>query len=456
MPQAQSIDSTIRTDTYKLGCAWKPENSRWVDLQANLWRIKTNSTRHQSGGPVFRVFPPDFDYDVWYWCTQRRIPSPDLHVDNYSSATTWNDFGSTRTKEQVLRMIEDTNDKFARVLAEYAENNRAITDRWIGHTSGYFAITTADKHVLTDLMNDIGRMMKLAELKQKLNQERYDIEHPDRMMVPGERQRTGVSRTGFDISNRFRLRDNLSMTFAADYQRETLEERFDTANSKDLFNSFGVVTGMAALGGPPSAKKREWGTNLVFDWKPTYRLKIQAGIRYHNYPGFDTALAGQRAARDPRYQAGLRSASYAAGLMMPYFELADEEDIGNEQRTLQLYDPDRADGQVAEYQDLNRRFAEKNGYHFDPDDTLVGQDTRFYAYFDGNFVQYADGKKNTDVLYVLRRKQIILMNAGAFDPSKVQISSAMYQEKVTNPQGLHGSYRRYMAGSDIYITPDSV
>ncbi|KLS00482.1 hypothetical protein M688_05190, partial [Neisseria gonorrhoeae SK22871] len=49
-PQAQSIDSTIRTDTYKLGWAWKPENSRWVDLQANLWRIKTNSTRHQSGG----------------------------------------------------------------------------------------------------------------------------------------------------------------------------------------------------------------------------------------------------------------------------------------------------------------------------------------------------------------------------------------------------------------------
>ncbi|QOG38391.1 hypothetical protein IBX76_02840 [Neisseria gonorrhoeae] len=142
--------------------------------------------------------------------------------------------------------------------------------------------------------------------------------------------------------------------------------------------------------------------------------------------------------------------------MLPYFELADEEDIANEKRMLQLYHPDRADGQVAEYQDLNRRFEEKYGYDFDPDDTLVGQDTRFYAYFDGNFVQYADGNKNTDVLYVVRRKQIIPMNAGAFDPSKVQISSAMYQEKVTNPQGQSGSYRRYRAGWDIYITPDSV
>lgn len=44
-PQAQSIDSSIRTDTYKLGWDWKPENSRWIDLQANLWRIKTDSTR---------------------------------------------------------------------------------------------------------------------------------------------------------------------------------------------------------------------------------------------------------------------------------------------------------------------------------------------------------------------------------------------------------------------------
>jgi len=60
-------------------------------------------------------------------------------------------------------------------------------------------------------------------------------------------------RNGFNLSNRFRLSDKLSLTLAADYQRETLEERTDTADSNDLMNTFGVLTRMAALGGPQSA-----------------------------------------------------------------------------------------------------------------------------------------------------------------------------------------------------------
>ena len=109
-----------------------------------------------------------------------------------------------------------------------------------------------------------------------------------------------------------------------------------------------------------------------------------------------------------------------------------------------------------EYQRLNRRFKEKNGYDFYPHYGLVNQDTRFYAKSDGNFVQYVDGNKNTDVLYVLRHKQIIPMNAGKFDPGKVQITPEMYRERVNNPQGKSGSYRRYIPGSHIYITPSSV
>ena len=170
-PQAQSIDSTIRTDTYKLGWAWKPEGSRWVDLQANLWRIKTDSTRHQSGGMDLSSAYPDPFYDVWYWCTQRgRIPPE--HVDNYSSCNDlMNDFGvNGLTKEQVLAMTPNDNGRF-RVLS-------------------------------------------------------------------GAEQKTRVSRTGFDISNRFRLSDRLSMTLAADYQKEKLAEEVEIVNSKDLFLFF--------------------------------------------------------------------------------------------------------------------------------------------------------------------------------------------------------------------------
>ena len=454
--QAPGIGTKIDSKTYKIGYEWKPQDNKWIDFQADMWRVKTDSNRHQSGGPVVGVTTPDMDYDIWYWCNIRKRPSPGLRTESCEDAMTWNAYGSARTHEEVLRMIEDTPDKIARRLAQYDENNRAITDRWMGHTGGYYAITPADKNVMTDQTNHLGRLMNLAELKQKLNQERYYIEHPDRIIVPGARQRTDVVRNGFNLSNRFRLSDKLSLTLAADYQRETLEERTDIANSTDLMNTFGVLTRMAALGGPQSAKKREWGANLVFDWKPTSRLNIQAGVRYQNFKGRNIELARQRAARNPWYQYGLGSDSYVTGLMMPYYELADEEDIANQKRMLQLYDPDRIGGQVAEYQDLNRRFKEKNGYDFDPHDTLVGQDTRFYAKSDGNFVQYADGNKDTDVLYVLRRKQIIPMNAGKFDPGKVQITPEMYRERVNNPQGKRGSYRRYIPGSHIGITPGSV
>ena len=453
--QAPGIGTKIDSKTYKIGYEWKPQDNKWIDFQADMWRVKTDSNRHQSGGPVVGVTTPDMDYDIWYWCNIRKRQSPGLRTESCEDAMTWNAYGSARTHEEVLRMIEDTPDKIARRLAQYDENNRAITDRWMGHTGGYYAITPADKNVMTDQTNQIGKMMNLAELKQKLNQERYYIEHPDRIIVPGARQRTDVVRNGFNLSNRFRLSDKLSLTLAADYQRETLEERTDIANSADLMNTFGVLTRMAALGGPQSAKKREWGANLVFDWKPTSRLNIQAGVRYQNFKGRNIELVRQRAARNPWYQYGLGSDSYVTGLMMPYYELADEEDIANQRRMEQLYDPDRIGGQVEEYQRLNRRFKEKNGYDYHPGDTFV-DNTRFYQKVDGSLIESHQADKNNDVLYVLRRKQIIPMVAGKFDHGKVQITPEMYRERVNNPQGKSGSYRRYYPGSHMGFGFNSV
>ena len=453
--QAPGIGTKIDSKTYKIGYEWKPQDNKWIDFQADMWRVKTDSNRHQSGGPVVGVTTPDMDYDIWYWCNIRKRQSPGLRTESCEDAMTWNAYGSARTHEEVLRMIEDTPDKIARRLAQYDENNRAITDRWMGHTGGYYAITPADKNVMTDQTNQIGKMMNLAELKQKLNQERYYIEHPDRIIIPGARQRTDVVRNGFNLSNRFRLSDKLSLTLAADYQRETLEERTDIANSADLMNTFGVLTRMAALGGPQSAKKREWGANLVFDWKPTSRLNIQAGVRYQNFKGRNIELARQRAARNPWYQYGLGSDSYVTGLMMPYYELADEEDIANQRRMEQLYDPDRIGGQVEEYQRLNRRFKEKNGYDYHPGDTFV-DNTRFYQKVDGSLIESHQADKNNDVLYVLRRKQIIPMVAGKFDHGKVQITPEMYRERVNNPQGKSGSYRRYYPGSHMGFGFNSV
>ncbi|WP_167747434.1 hypothetical protein, partial [Eikenella corrodens] len=72
----------------------------------------------------------------------------------------------------------------------------------------------------------------------------------------------------------------------------------------------------------------EWGTNLVFDWQATDRLKISAGIRYHNFKGFDRALAEGRARHDPRYRAGGPGGNsiYRAGAYLPYMELVSDQE----------------------------------------------------------------------------------------------------------------------------------
>jgi len=454
--QAPGIGTKIDSKTYKIGYEWKPQNNKWIDLQADMWRGKTDSNRPQSGGPARGGSHAPDEVHPSVRCNIRKQPSPNLRGESCEDAMASNTYGSARTHEEVLRMIEDTPDKIARKLAEHDENNRAITDRWMGHTGGYYAITPADKNVMTDQTNQIGKMMNLAELKQKLNQERYYIEHPDRIIVPGARQRTDVVRNGFNLSNRFRLSDKLSLTLAADYQRETLEERTDTADSNDLMNTFGVLTRMAALGGPQSAKKHEWGANLVFDWKPTSRLNIQAGVRYQNFKGRNIELARQRAARNPWYQYGLGSDSYVTGLLMPYYELADEEDLrllDGLRRTYNRNFWDQMDRQSDEYKQLSRRFAEKNGYDFNQVEDDGSDDafyrTRIYGKVDGSLTMKSEADKDKDALYILRRKQIIPMVAGKFDTDKIQITPEMYREMVNNPQGKIGRYRRYIPGSPV-------
>ena len=390
-PQAQSIDSSIRTDTYKLGWAWKPEGSRWLDLQTNLWRIKTDSTRHQSGGMALSSARPDPYYDAWYWCTKRGQLPPD-HVDNYSSCNDlMNDFGiNGLSKEEVMKILPNDNGRF-RVLS-------------------------------------------------------------------GAEQKTRVSRTGFDLNNRFRLHPRLNMTLSADYQKEKLEEEVEIVNSKDLFNLAGMASGLTKLAGPRGGERREWGTNLVFDWQATDRLKISAGIRYHNFRGFDTALAEGRARRDPRYQAGSGIGIYEDGVSLTYMELVGDQeqrdwDAVAEQRRQAYQSGNTAAIAAAEqaiqahgarynlpkyqrnpdqyYRDAYRRI-DRNGlvnysYHLSAP-PLTHPDVPLYRVHPV-FVPYVNGKLDSRVWDQHHR-------------------FGMFEEKVDNPQGLSGRYNRYWAEGD--------
>ena len=375
-PQTQSIDSNIRTDTYKLGWAWKPENSRWVDLQANLWRIKTDSTRHQSGGMALSSARPDPYYDAWYWCTKRGQLPPD-HVDNYSSCNDlMNDFGiNGLSKEEVMKILPNDNGQF-RVLS-------------------------------------------------------------------GAEQKTSVSRTGFDISNRFRPHPRLNITLSTDYQKEKLEEEVEIVNSQDLFNLAGMVTGVTKLAGPRGGERREWGTNLVFDWQATDRLKISAGIRYHNFRGFDTALAEGRARRDPRYQAGSGIGIYEDGVSLAYMELVGDQEQRDWDAVAQQLEAARGNpaAWAAAQQAIQTHGARYNLPKYQNSDEYY---TDAYRRIDSNgLLNY----QSHDVpLYRVHPVFVPYVN-GKLD-SRVWDQHhrfGMFEEKVDNPQGLSGRYNRYWA-----------
>ena len=386
-PQMQSIDSNIRTDTYKLGWNWKPENSRWIDLQANLWRIKTNTTRHQSGGMDLSAAKPDPYYDVWHWCTKRGQLPPD-YADSYSSCSSlMDDFGvNGLSKEEVMKILPNDNGQY-RVLS-------------------------------------------------------------------GAEQKTRVSRTGFDLNNRFRLHPRLHMTLSADYQNEKLEEEVEVVNSQDMFNLAGMATGMTKIAGPRGGKRREWGTNLVFDWQATDRLKISAGIRYHNFKGFDRALAEGRARHDPRYRAGGPGGNsiYRAGAYLPYMELVSDQeqrdwDAVAEQRR-QAYQSGNTAAIAAAEQAIQAHGARYNLPKYQNSDEYY---TDAYRRIDRNgFVNHSyhlSGPPLThpDVpLYRVHPVFVPYVN-GKLD-SRVWDQHhrfGMFEEKVDNPQGLNGSYNRY-------------
>ncbi|EPI4561645.1 TonB-dependent receptor domain-containing protein [Neisseria gonorrhoeae] len=378
--------------SYMAAAAFKTELSD--GLAAYSYRNKGNyfagrkGARHQSGGMDLSSARPDPFYDVWYWCTQRgRIPPE--HVDNYSSCNDlMNDFGvNGLTKEQVLAMTPNDNGQFR--------------------------------------------------------------------VISGAEQKTRVSRTGFDISNRFRLRDRLSMTLAADYQKEKLAEEVEIVNSQDLFNLAGMVTGLTKLAGPRGGERREWGINLVFDWQAADRLKISAGIRYHNFRGFDTALAEGRARRDPRYQAGDGTQHYADGAYLPYFELAGDQERRDwnvvAEQLRQAYQSGDAAAIAAAVQAEQAHGARYHllkyydGSYRTDGYVYIGNDGR--AYFDGRFGGVNEAQNQP--LYRVRPVYVPFVNgkldSGAL-PQHFHDFVSNYQEKVTNPQGLHGTHYRYWAG----------
>jgi len=82
--QGQYPYSNLKQNTYNLRYAWKPEGSRWIDLEAGVWMTKSDSQRHQNGDELFGIAGFNLEADK-EWNLYARCQNPEI-LERYPDA----------------------------------------------------------------------------------------------------------------------------------------------------------------------------------------------------------------------------------------------------------------------------------------------------------------------------------------------------------------------------------
>ena len=216
-------NTTVKQDIFRLGYELKPADSRWLDLEANLWRTDSKSSRYQTGDVTYGVTGHDMAWNQWVRCNH----------DMTIVGTMWYPF-------------------------------------------------------LCPGMVPGGP----APERQPNIDGRYDIRI-------GTRIDSHATRTGFDLSNRFRLTDRLNLTAAADWQYEQVRDNMPVTDIAVLLNG-----SLAQAYGPASGRRQEYGGSFNLEWQATDRLQLSAGVRYGTYWSFDDETDQQRRDRNENWKIG--------------------------------------------------------------------------------------------------------------------------------------------------------
>ncbi len=374
----QGLDSNIRSRTYKIGYQWQPEGSRWIDLKADIWRVHTTSTRHQSGGPDLAVLFGDEKYDAWARCFRHNLqPDP------------------------------------ARGIASCQE----LIDQGYDHNTP---------------PND------------------PPMFEGSTTVFAGSQQNTTATRNGFNISNRMRLSDKFSLTLSGRHQYEKLDEHNEVAtNDKDIFGIIDAVTALTKLTGPRAGRRKEWGAQIVFDWRPTSRLRIEAGIRYDRFWAFDDVLARARARRDPNYAVAQGIDNVRSGVAVPYLQIMTQEEIDayNRARAEIARRPD--DGE-----EIYRDFYRRHGF-FPSEWDITRHNPDGNTGFENSNGNYQAFDESQTAMYRPMPARIAHYYNRKFNGPL--FPDGFFEERVENPQGRQGSFYRYLkprvGGYSYYDVP---
>lgn len=260
-------EAWVKQQAYNLDWRWKPQDSRWIDLNASLWTTRTRSKTNSAGG----------------------APGDVLYIDTQFS-------GDRYQYDEFMRLSVDD---FRNMGLDPAAIGIDIQDpNW--------------REVLIERLRTMG-----MPVPNKPDPADY-LKNVDNRFntIAGEAYHTQNNRVGFQLSNRMKLRDNLELTLMGDIQYETLkghsnfDEFFDNPNktfsdglqaSHSGSDPINYNTQTYNIAMPRAGKRREWGTGFNFKWAPTSWLVLNAGARYNSFYVQDDRMRDSLAGKDTIY-----------------------------------------------------------------------------------------------------------------------------------------------------------
>lgn len=230
--------SELRLDTWKLSHEWKPDDSRWIDLQSNLWMTKTKGTRHQTGSGAYYI----------------------------KDSEALKQYGGTLAN---WKRCNPEGGGFPDLVNPLPNGDPALN------------------------------CLPFSGQPYRMGEPQPGVPDHDGRIYAGSAQWTSHDRVGFDLNNLMRLSDTLRLTMGGSFQHEKLNER--VARMELSGGGLGPDGSMFHYAtenfGPRSGKRDEYSGMFNFEWQATPWLTLTAGARYNRYSSYDEGLAERRRQR---------------------------------------------------------------------------------------------------------------------------------------------------------------
>ena len=211
----------VKQRSYNIDYSWKPEGSRWIDLNASLWTTRTKSKTNTAGGSPGDALYEDRVDNLMMWKTVM---------------SRWNTYN-----EETKRMYE---------------------------ALGY----TKKPDVVEQLPNTNGRFNTIEGNAYYANNTRNGFNFSNRMKL---HDKLTLTLMGDFQNEKLRSRNE----FSEELSHDGLDKYREEIEAQQLVTN----TQLTGFGEPRNGRRREWNLGFNFRYQPLNWLTLTAGARYTNF-----------------------------------------------------------------------------------------------------------------------------------------------------------------------------